>query len=483
MRLTILWLLPFLGGIATLAGSRLSRSASRWIALAFALGSLAYSAGAVSGIISSGPWLLAETGGEWLFGIRYALALDGLSLALCWLTTFLTAVSIIGSWKQELSAGFWACFLFLESALLGVFLAQDLFLFYIFWEAVLIPMFFIIGIWGSEGRRHAAMKFFLFTFFGSLFLLVGILALVTAQHAATGTWTWDIAALKGESAGGAAVWIFAAMALGFAVKIPLVPLHTWLPDAHTEAPAAGSIMLAGVMLKMGVYGFLRILMPIFGELAWSLMPVLGILASVNIVYGSLCAMAQSDLKRLVAYSSVAHLGFCLLGILSRSPEGVVGGSLQLINHGLTTGALFLLVGFLYERSHRRGVADFGELIGRAPKMTFFFGAAVFASIGLPGFNGFVGEFMSLAGMARALPVFALAGVVGVTLSAAYALPAYQAVFWGQAGSQSVSAKVFDLDLRESLLLWTLVALMLAIGLYPGPLLKLIEPSLVRLLAA
>lgn len=481
--LSLLWVGPLAGGALTLAFGALGDAAARRASLFCAVAVLVYvvalpiyAAGALTG-----PWLLAEGGSPWIFGIGYQLALDGLSLSLCWLTAFLTVVAILSSWKQPLSKGFWASFLFLESALMGVFLARDLFFFYVFWEAVLVPMFFIIGLWGSEGRRHAAMKFFLFTFFGSLFLLVGLLVLVTTHHAATGEWTWQLARLRNASSLPWSGPVFMAILIGFAVKIPLVPLHTWLPDAHTEAPAAGSIMLAGVLLKMGVYGFLRVLIPLYPDLSWSLLPVLGLLAAVNILYGSFCAMAQSDLKRLVAYSSVAHLGFCLMGIFSRTPEGVAGGSLQMINHGITTGALFLLVGCLYQRSHRRGVADFGGLMARAPRMTFFFGVAVMASIGVPGLNGFVGEFMSLAGMARALPILALAGAAGSVLAAAYSLPAYQAVFWGEPGSGSASSSVVDLDRLETALLGVLTALMLFLGLCPGPLIRMMEPALAGLI--
>ncbi len=466
--LTMLWALPAVGGLAALAGGR----HSRWVALLVSAGTLIYSFSFPGGaVISSSP-----TGP---FGISYSLACDGLSLSLCWLTAFLTLICVIASWKKDFTPGYWAAFLFLEAALLGVFLARDLLLFFVFWEAVLIPMFFIIGLWGMEGRRKAAMKFFLFTFFGSIFLLIGSIALVTYHHAATGIWTWDMAVLKGPS-GRAGLAVFAAMAIGFAVKIPLVPLHTWLPDAHTEAPAAGSVMLAGVLLKMGIYGFVRILWPVFPQLTWQLLPWLGLAASINVIYGALCAMAQNDLKRLIAYSSVAHLGFCLLGILSRTPEGLLGGSIQMINHGLTTGTLFLLVGFLYDRGHRRGLGDYGELFRRAPWMTFFFGFTMLASIGLPGLNGFVGEFMSLLGMARALPIFALLGVVGVTLAAAYSLPAYQAVFWDAPGKGSVSHLVTDLDAREMALLSVMAGLMLLLGLYPGPLLRVMQPFLLGL---
>jgi NADH-quinone oxidoreductase subunit M len=449
---------------------------------AFKLGrrwALAVSAAAL--ILSA--WLyfpMSEAGGALSFsvplgfGVSYSLLLDGLSLPLCWLTALLTLLCAVVTRGQP--GGFWAAFLALEGALMGVFLARDLFLFYVFWEAVLIPMFFIIGKWGSENRKHAAMKFFLFTFFGGTFLLLGALALVTLHYRATGLWTWDMSALKGPSEGTAAVLIFSAIAAGLAVKIPLVPLHTWLPDAHTEAPAAGSVMLAGVMLKMGVYGILRLLWPIFPVLTAKLMPWLGAIAAINCVYGALCAMAQSDLKRLIAYSSVAHLGFCVLGVVSGTAEGVTGGSLQMLNHGLTTGALFFLVGFLYDRAHTREISRFGGLIQRAPWLTFLFGFSVMASIGLPGLNGFVGEFLSLAGMARVDHTLAFFGVVGVTLAAAYSLPAFQQVFWAAEGEGSASAKVTDLDTAEKAVVLVLCALMLAIGLYPTPLLKLIEPA-------
>ncbi len=477
--LSAIWAIPAAGGLLVLA------AAGRWpakrLALAVAVCVFALSLALPWAAGPEGLSSLAQAGPLWAYGIRYSVGLDGLSLVLVWLTAFLTVVSLLSAWKQELSAGFWASFLFLEAACLGVFLVRDLFFFYIFWEAVLVPMFFIIGLWGSENRRHAAMKFFLFTFFGSVFLLLGILALVTMHHSATGLWTWDMAVLRGPSSGRAAVVVFLALVVGFGVKIPLFPLHTWLPDAHTEAPAAGSIMLAGVLLKLGVYGLLRVALPAFPEVSWSLLPWLGLIAAINMIYGALCSMAQGDLKRLVAYSSVAHLGFCVMGILSRTPEGLAGGSLQLLNHGLSTGALFLLVGCLYERGHKRGLSDFGGLFAKAPWFTFFFGVAVFASIGLPGLNGFVGEFMSLAGMARVLPILAIAGVVGVTLAAGYALPAYQAVFWADPGPGSVSAKVTELDWREKSLMWTLTLLMLWIGLFPGTLLSLLDSSLRGLL--
>ena len=470
MILTALWALPLAAALVTVFCGRAAKVAGALAAAAVFALSLWPLFGSMGDLSA-----LAYASAPSILGVRYAVGVDGLSLPLIWLTAFLTVIVIVASWRKEFPSAYFAAFLALESALIGVFVARDLFFFYVFWEACLVPMFFIIGLWGSSNRRHAAVKFFLFTFAGSIAMLLGFLALVTLHHRASGVWTWDMEALRGTPMPRLAeLGIFLTMVAGFGVKVPIVPLHTWLPDAHTEAPAAGSVMLAGVMLKMGVYGFLRIAFPTFSELSWALLPWLGAIAAVNVTYGALCAMAQRDLKRLVAYSSVAHLGFCLLGILSRTPEGLAGGSLQMINHGLTTGALFLLVGILYDRAHTRGLGDFGGLAQRAPWLTFFFGFSIFASIGLPGLNGFVGEFMSLAGMARALPALAVAGVVGVTLAAAYALPAFSEVFWSQPGPGSKSDHVTDVDAIEAGVLWALIVPMIVIGLHPQPLLALIS---------
>jgi NADH-quinone oxidoreductase subunit M len=481
--LTSLWVLPLSGAVACLLAGRFGRAAAKWCALAFSAAFFVQALAAVMPFVASrGVGLDAVGGAPLAFGVSYLLAADGLSLSLILLTAFLNLICVFASWDLDVSGAYWANFLLLASALTGVFLARDLFLFYIFWEATLIPMFFIIGLWGSANRRHAAVKFFLFTFAGSVFMLLAIIALVTAKHAQTGIWTWSLDALKGAPLGAAGPWVFLGLLLGFGVKIPVVPLHTWLPDAHTEAPAAGSVMLAGVMLKMGLYGLIRVAIPLFPAYAQSWAPALAGLAALNAVYGALCAMAQTDLKRLIAYSSIAHLGFCLLGVVSGAAQGVVGGSLQMINHGITTGALFLMVGFLYERAHKRGLSDFGALADRAPWLSFFFGFSILASIGLPGLNGFVGEFMCLSGIAHSpvplldVPFFAAAGVVGVTLAAAYALPAYQAVFWAPEGEGSVSEHVTDLNVREKSILWALCALMLWIGLAPAGWLALIEPS-------
>lgn len=474
MPLTTLWIVPLLGAaVCALLGAR-----ARFGALIFSM--IFFGAASMVAWISHatpGLSVLNEIGPVWAYGISYRLSADSLSLGLILLTAFLNLICVAASWELEVSAGYWACFMALASALTGVFLARDLFFFYVFWEATLIPMFFIIGLWGSSNRMHAAVKFFLFTFSGSVLMLLALLALVSGYHRATGIWTWDLALLDASTLGAAAPLVFWGLVLGFAVKIPMFPLHTWLPDAHTEAPAAGSVMLAGVMLKMGVYGLLRIALPLFPSLSYDALPILGGLAAFSTIYGALCAMAQTDLKRMIAYSSIAHLGFCLLGVLSRTSQGLTGGTLQLVNHGLTTGALFLMVGFLYERAHKRGLSDFGDLASRAPYLAFFFGFSTLASIGLPGLNGFVGEFMSLSGALSVLPILAFAGVLGVTLAAAYALPAFQAVFWAPAGPDSVSGKVTDLDRRERAVLWVLCGLMLWIGLAPKPWLAWFEPAI------
>ena len=473
-QLTSLWVVPLFGAaLCACLGSKAKHAALAVSAVYLGLiGGLIYAQ-----ISAASPPVISEIGPQWAYGISYRLSADSLSLGLIGLTAVLNLICVAASWELEVSAGYWSCFQALASALTGVFLARDLFFFYCFWEATLIPMFFIIGLWGSSNRLHAAVKFFLFTFAGSVFMLLALLALVSAHHRVTGVWTWDLAALDPKTLGTAAPLVFWGLVLGFAVKIPMVPLHTWLPDAHTEAPAAGSVMLAGVMLKMGVYGLLRIALPLFPDLAWNALPILGGLAAFSTIYGALCAMAQTDLKRMIAYSSIAHLGFCLLGVLSRTSQGLSGGTLQLVNHGLTTGALFLMVGFLYERTHKRGLSDFGDLASRAPYLAFFFGFATLASVGLPGLNGFVGEFMSLSGALQALPALAFVGVLGVTLAAAYALPAFQAVFWAPVGPGSVSDKVTDLVFRERAILWILSALMLWIGLAPRLWLAWFEPAL------
>ena len=474
--LTALWLAPAVLGLLVLLSGGFGAAVPRRLALAGSIAILAYALWLIVPFSEgTGAFRLTEVGAVQGYGIRYALGLDGLSLSLVWLNAFLVVAALLGSWAGAWSAGYWASFLFLEAAVMGVFLSRDLFWFYVFWEIGLIPMFFLIGLWGSEGRRHAALKFLLYTVSGSIFMLVGFLALVTLNHRVTGVWTWDLGALANAPIEGpVAAWIYLAIALGFAVKVPLFPLHNWLPDAHTEAPAGGSVILAGVLLKMGVYGFLRVLLPVLPQTSHDAAPILLAFGVVNILYGGFCAASQTDFKRLIAYSSISHLGFCMVGIASLTPQGILGGSLQMLNHGLSTGALFLMIGMLYERAHRRGVSDFGGLALRAPRLAFFFAFVTLSSIGLPGLNGFIGETLSLAGAAVVSPVAAALGLFGTVLAAWYLLPAYQKVFWAPEQAHSASAKVFDLDLRERGVLWAFCALILWIGLAPGTLLGLLE---------
>lgn len=476
MSLTWLWLAPLLA--APLVWAAPSRGAARLLAVGVAGAVLAYAlALAIPFAAEDGVLRLAEAGASGAWGIRYHVAVDGVSLALCWLTAFLLVVCFAACWDGPHGNAWWAAFLALEAAVMGVFTMQNLFWFYVFWDAALIPMFFIIGLWGSDGRRKAALKFVLYTFVGGLTLLVGLGGLVALHHQATGVWTWEVAELTRATARGPwAVWVFAAICAGFAVKVPMFPVHNWLPEAHTEAPAAGSVMLAGVMLKMGVYGFMRVALPAFPTLAAEALPWAASLGVASILYGALCAMAQKDLKKLIAFTSVSHMGFCMVGLFSLTREGVAGAALQMINHGLSTGGLFLLVGFLYERAHRRGLDDFGGLAETAPWFTFFFAFITLSSIGLPGLNGFVGEALSLYGLSRASLPFAAAASLGAVLAAAYGLPAFQRVFWAPPGPGSVSAHVHDLNLREKAVLWALAAPILLLGLYPAPLLALMSPA-------
>jgi NADH-quinone oxidoreductase subunit M len=380
---------------------------------------------------------------HWLpeYGIRYFVGIDGISLLLVVLTTFLMPIVLLASWNdiQRSVKSYVFFMLFLETGMIGAFVSLNLFLFYVFWELMLVPMYFIIGIWGGPRRVYAAVKFFLFTMLGSLLMLVAMLVVYYLHYEQFGVLNLDLARIPGrDGAGllettipvsGQAIWwqtqgwLFAAFALAFGIKVPMVPLHTWLPDAHVEAPTAGSVILAGVLLKMGTYGFVRFALPLFPVASVDLAPVIFGLALAGILYGALVAMVQSDIKKLVAYSSVAHLGFVMLGVFSFNMEGLEGGVLQMVNHGLSTGALFLLVGMLYERRHTREIADFGGVAKPMPVFAAIFGIVVMSSIGLPMLNGFVGEFLILLGAFKASPAFAVPATFGVVLASAHLLRA------------------------------------------------------------
>ncbi len=411
-------------------------------------------------------------------GMAYRLGLDGISLLMVLLTALLGVAAVLCSWTsvRERVKEYFIALLVLQTAMLGVFLALDAILFYVFWEVMLIPMALLIGVWGGERRLYAAVKFFLYTLAGSLFMLAGLLLIYFATRAGGGAATFDLTRwMAGHLGPGVQAWAFWLLFLGFAVKVPMFPFHTWLPDAHVEAPTAGSVILAGVLLKMGTYGFLRFSLPMLPDAALKAVPLVAALAVAGIIYGALVAWVQQDVKKLVAYSSVSHLGFVMLGLFSLTPQGLAGGVLQMVNHGLSTGALFLLVGALYERRHTREIAQFGGLAGEMPLFTAVFGIVTFSSIGLPGLNGFVGEFLVLVGAYQArMWVFGALAATGVILGAVYMLSMFRRVMLGPVTIEA-NRDLPDLNGREKLSLYPLVLLIFAIGLYPKPVLKVIEP--------
>jgi len=418
------------------------------------------------------------------FGISYHVGMDGISLFLVILTTLLISLSLLYSGGGDIEMRpreFCFMMLVLETGLIGALLAIDLFLFYVFWEVMLVPMYLMIGIWGHGRKIYATFKFVLFTMIGSLLMLVAILYLVGAARAQIGHLTFDLPDLYNVPLSRTeARWLFAGFAIAFAIKVPMWPVHTWLPDAHTEAPTAGSVMLAGVMLKMGTYGFLRFAIPLFPEVAIEATPIFMALAVVGIIYGALVAMVQPDLKRIVAYSSVSHLGFVMLGIFALNPQGIEGAVYQMLNHGVSTGALFLMVGMIYVRRHTREVSEFGGLWKTVPMFAALFMVVMLSSIGLPGLNGFVGEFLILLGTFLHSEPAAWVAVIGLVLGALYMMWAYERVMWGPV-TKSINQTIKDLSGREIAVMVPLVALMLLMGLYPRPLLSRMEPSVNALL--
>ncbi len=411
------------------------------------------------------------------WGVSWFVGIDGISLGMVMLTAVLFPIALAASTSiNKRIKEYVVSVLFLEAALLGVFVALDLFVFFVFFEAVLVPMYLIIGIWGSERRIYAAVKFFLYTAFGSALMLAAIIALATLAGKQLGAPTFAFTDLLNlDLAASTQHWLFAAFALAFAIKVPLFPFHTWLPDAHVEAPTAGSVLLAGVLLKMGTYGLLRFNLGLFPQATVDFVPVLAVLAVIGIVYGAAVAIVQPDLKKLVAYSSVSHLGFIVLGTFALTSAGLQGAVIQNVNHGVTTGALFLLVGMIYERRHTKKISEFGGLAKVMPIYAGFFLFMAFASIGLPGLNGFVGEFLVLIGSFATLPVYAIVGSVGVLLAAIYLLWAYERVFTGEPLKEE-NRILSDLTGREIAILVPLAALVLLLGLYPKILLDKTAPS-------
>jgi NADH-quinone oxidoreductase subunit M len=474
----LVWL-PVVGMAAVLASSE---ERAKTLALWWSIGVFALSIGlwwafdAGSGAMqmaSSVPWIAA-------WGVNYGLGIDGISLFMVLLTTLTTPLAILGSFNyiKKRQRAFYALMLLLETGVVGVFLATDLFLFYVFFELTLVPMYFIVGIWGGERRIYAAVKFFLYTALGSLLMLVAILYVYVQARAQLGYPSFAYAdLLRVPLTLQEQLWLFGAFALAFSIKVPLFPLHTWLPDAHVEAPTPGSVVLAAVLLKMGTYGYLRFLLPLFPAASQhpTVVTVMVTLGVVGIIYAAWVAAVQPDAKKLVAYTSVAHMGFVVIGIFALTVNGLQGGLVVMISHGISTGALFLLLGMLYERRHTRVIAEFGGLGRVAPLMATAFVITALASIGLPGTSGFVGEFLALMGIFEARPGLAIVASTGVIFAAYYMLPMVQKVFFNALDKQE-NREMEDLDRREIAILTPLLALMIIVGVFPTPILERMEPS-------
>jgi NADH-quinone oxidoreductase subunit M len=483
--LDIVLAIPLLGFVALLLVPRAAESAIRALALGFSLVAFVASLGLAIQYETIRPGEQFVTDIVWVASpnIHYHVSVDGLSLWLIILSTFLTPICVLISWKsiQTRSKEFFAFLLLLEFGLVGVFAAQDLFLFYVFWEVSLVPMYFLIGIWGHERRIYAALKFFLYTFAASVLMLTAIIYVYNRAH------TFNYADILAQLASGKLAFnpsqqmlLFLAFFVAFAVKVPIFPLHTWLPDAHVEAPTAGSVMLASVMLKMGTYGLARFCLPMFPSAARACAPWIVVLAIIGIVYGALVAMVQPNMKKLVAYSSVSHLGFVVLGIFSFTQIGMDGAVYQMLYHGISTGALFVLVGFLYERRHSLAIADYGGVATIAPWLSTAFMITMLASIGLPMLNNFVGEFLILQGSAQANFRWTIFASIGVILSACYMLWLYQRVFYGEA-TDEVRHHVFDLKPREWAAIVPLIAMMVWMGMYSQSFLPAVRKTTARIL--
>ncbi|OIP92499.1 MAG: NADH dehydrogenase [Syntrophobacteraceae bacterium CG2_30_61_12] len=417
------------------------------------------------------------------FAVRYHMGIDGISLLLVLLTTFLSALAILSTWTAvtERVKGYMASLLFLETGMIGVFCALDFVLFYVFWEVMLIPMYFIIGIWGGPRRIYAAVKFFIYTMSGSVLMLVAILVLYFMNFEATGTYTFDILDYYNLGLpGNIQMWLFLAFFVAFAIKVPMFPFHTWLPDAHVEAPTAGSVILAGVLLKMGIYGFLRFCLPIFPQATIDFMPIVLALSVVGIIYGAMVSIAQDDIKKLVAYSSVSHLGYCMLGMFALNVDGLKGSLIQMINHGLSTGALFMIVGMLYERRHTRLISEYGGIMKVMPMFAALFLLVALSSMGVPGLNGFVGELLILIGAFKASLAFGMVATIGLILGAIYLLWMYRRVMYGQI-TKAENQNLKDMTGREYAYLLPIVLFIVWIGVYPKPFLKTMDASVDHLL--
>jgi NADH-quinone oxidoreductase subunit M len=477
--LTIITFFPLLGAVVIAFLGRKQPSAVRWIALLTSVLTFLFTAWLYFSLDPHRAGMQFEDIHVWmpLPPVNYHLGVDGLSALLILLTGLLTPISVLASWNSitHRVQEFFIFLLALETGMIGVFASLDLILFFVFWEVMLIPMYFLIGIWGHERRIYAAIKFVLYTMAGSALMLTGILYLYNL------TGSFDLPRIINHLTTASVLsphaerWLFLAFFLAFAIKVPLFPFHTWLPDAHVEAPTAGSVILAGVLLKMGTYGMLRFCLPLFPNASREFAPVVCALAIVGIIYGALVAMVQPDLKKLVAYSSVAHLGFCVLGIFVFNTQGMEGSIYQMFSHGVSTGALFLLVGMLYDRRHTRLISEFGGLATSIPVYSTFFLIVTLSSLGLPMLNGFVGEFLIVVGSYRSHAYYAALAAVGVVLAAVYLLWMYQRVFYGKITDEK-NRTLPDCSFREKLILTVMAAIILAMGVYPQPFLRRMDHS-------
>jgi len=495
--LSLIAYLPLLGVFLILALPKESKGGIRWSALAFTLASFAASLWLPAYFDASTPEMQFVEAFSWIptIGVTYLFGLDGISLWLVMLTTFLSVIGVICSWESITMRlkEYYIFLLLLETGMLGVFFALDFFLFYVFWEVMLVPMYFLIGVWGSDRRLYSAIKFFLYTLFGSVIMLLGILAVYYYHGAQTGAYTFDVLRLMKVSYPSTPLFtllgvsfsfqdlVWLSFFMSFAIKVPMFPFHTWLPDAHTDAPTAGSVILAGVLLKMGTYGFIRFNLPMFPEATKHFVPMIVTLSIIAIIYGAMVCMVQPDMKRLIAYSSVSHMGFITLGMFALNAQGIQGSIIQMVNHGLSTGALFLIVGMIYDRRHTRLISELGGLSKQMPVYATLFAIIMLSSMGLPGLNGFIGEFLILVGAFKVNYVWAAFAVSGIVLGAAYMLWLYQRTMFG-ALENPKNAALQDLSPREMTTLVPIVIMCFWIGLYPSPFLSRMEASVNFILA-
>ena len=484
--LSLILFTPLIGALVLLFVNKRNEDAIRWIANLFAL---------IGFLISVPLWFSYDTKNPdfqfvermtWIpsIGAEYFLGIDGFSTLLILLTTMMGAIAVLSSWTAitERVKEYYIFLLMLQTGMLGAFMSLDFLLFFLFWEVMLVPMYFLIGIWGSANRLYSAIKFFLYTLVGSVVMLLGILALYFYNHAQTGVYTFDVTQFhKLNAPFDLQWWVFLAFFLGFAIKVPMFPFHTWLPDAHTDAPTAGSVILAAVLLKMGTYGFLRFSLPILPEATRHFVPMVAFLCIVGIVYGALVALAQKDWKRLVAYSSVSHMAMVMLGMFALNPVGITGSIVQQLNHGISTGALFLLVGVVYERRHTREISEYGGLSKVMPVYAAIFLLMTMSSIGLPTLNGFIGEFLILQGVFVASKVWAAFAASGVVLGAAYMLYLYQRTMFGKIENPK-NEKLPDLSIREFATFAPLIVLAVWMGLYPKPFLDRLQTSVAHVMS-